>query len=110
MAYAVVQDVPASWEQYARIAEAMGDPGPPGLIVHVAGPTDEGFRTIDVWETRDAWQRWCQGQRTEAVSLWAPPTLRELSAACEVRGVEYAIPPGTTASKPTTKPGSARAR
>ena len=27
-----------------------------GLILHVAGPTDEGFRTIDLWESEQAWE------------------------------------------------------
>jgi hypothetical protein len=53
--YACVRDVAASWERYERIAQAMTEPAPAGLIVHVAGPTDEGFRTIDVWESEQAW-------------------------------------------------------
>ncbi|SRR6266498_2510125 len=56
MAYAFVQDVAASWEQYEHVAEAMVDPVPAGLIMHIAGPTDEGFRVIDVWENEAAWQ------------------------------------------------------
>jgi len=57
MAYAFVQDVASSWEQYERVTAAMVEPVPAGLILHVAGPTDEGFRIIDVWESEEAWQR-----------------------------------------------------
>ncbi len=56
MAYAVVRDVAASWEQYQCVAAAMGEPAPAGLILHVAGPTEEGFRTIDLWESEQAWE------------------------------------------------------
>ena len=57
VSYAFVQDVAASWEQYRRYADALAGPAPAGLILHVAGPTDEGFRIIDVWESEAAWER-----------------------------------------------------
>ena len=50
MAYALVQDLPLSWEQYERTACHRVDPVPAGLIVHLAGPTDEGVRVIDIWD------------------------------------------------------------
>jgi hypothetical protein len=57
MAYVVVEDVAASWEHYRRVAEALAGPAPAGLIVHAAGPTDEGFRIVAVWESEEARQR-----------------------------------------------------
>ncbi len=57
MAYAYVQDVAASWRQYERMASSLIDPAPAGLILHVAGPTDEGVRIIDVWESEESWER-----------------------------------------------------
>src|SRR5688500_18738440 len=57
MTYAYVQDVAEDWENYERLAAALGDGVPDGLIVHVAGPTDSGFRIIDVWESQEAWER-----------------------------------------------------
>ena len=56
MSYVVVEDVAASWEQYQRFADALAGPAPVGLVVHAAGPTDEGFRIVAVWESEDAWQ------------------------------------------------------
>ena len=56
MSYVVVEDVAASWEQYARIADALSGSAPPGLILHAAGPTDEGFRIVGVWESEIAWR------------------------------------------------------
>lgn len=55
--HAVVQDVPASWDAYSERVEVIGAPLPEGLLVHVAGPTDEGFRMIEVWESQAAWER-----------------------------------------------------
>ena len=56
MSYVVVEDVAASWEQYGRFADALDGPAPAGLILHAAGPTDEGFRIVGVWESEDAWR------------------------------------------------------
>jgi hypothetical protein len=56
MSYAFVQDVAASWEQYGRYAAAVAS-RPDGLVLHVAGPTDEGFRIIAVWESEADWER-----------------------------------------------------
>ena len=56
MSYVVVEDVAASWEHYRRFAEALAGPIPAGLIVHAAGPTDEGFRIVGVWESEEAWR------------------------------------------------------
>jgi hypothetical protein len=51
MAYALVQDLPLSWERYERFARHLVDPVPEGLLLHLAGPTDEGFRVIDIWDS-----------------------------------------------------------
>ena len=56
-AYVIVEDVAASWAQYEQFAAALPEATPEGLIVHAAGPTDEGFRIIEVWESQEAWRR-----------------------------------------------------
>jgi hypothetical protein len=60
MSYVVVEDVAASWEHYQRFADALAGPAPVGLIVHAAGPTDEGFRIVAVWESEEAWLRFAE--------------------------------------------------
>jgi len=57
MSYAFVQDIPATWDTYLGIAEALGAAAPEGLVIHVAGPTEEGFRMIGIWDSREAWDR-----------------------------------------------------
>jgi hypothetical protein len=53
--YAVVQDVPASWNVYL-LGAPRHEQMPAGLLLHAAGPTDEGFRVIDVWESQADWE------------------------------------------------------
>jgi hypothetical protein len=55
-AFAVVIDVPASWEVYRRVQDDLGEVVPDGLLVHSAGPTESGFRIVDVWASRDAFE------------------------------------------------------
>jgi quinol monooxygenase YgiN len=89
--YAFVQDVASSWEQYQRFAAALVEPAPAGLILHVAGPTDEGFRIIDVWESKDAWEAFRAQHLAPAIAaLGGPsrpePTFRDLDPAHVVIG------------------------
>jgi len=70
MSYAFVQDIAATWEQYEHLAAAIAA-RPEGLIIHVAGPTDEGFRIIDVWESEAAWKRFEAERQGEHAST--PP-------------------------------------
>jgi hypothetical protein len=86
--YAYVEDVAATWEQYARLAAALAGPAPQGLIVHTAGPTDEGFRIIAVWESEEAWARF-QAERLDdsaAPATLTPPVRRAMSPAHIVIG------------------------
>src|SRR5919108_2724750 len=55
--YVCVYDVAATWEQYERLARPILEPAPEGLALHLAGPTDEGFRMIAVWRSESDCQR-----------------------------------------------------
>ena len=72
MAYACVQDIASSWDYYACVAGTLLEPAPDGLIAHIAGPTDEGVRIIEIWDTEEAWERF----RTERLA----PTIAALEA------------------------------
>ena len=54
--YAYVQDVTGDWETYTQAAQRLGDTPPDGMIVRFAGTTSVGFRVIEVWESREAWE------------------------------------------------------
>lgn len=85
MTYAVVRDVPASWDRYEPLGAALSSTVPDGLLLHVAGPTDEGFRTIDIWASREDYERFRDDNPVEVTSL-APATLRALDGLATVRG------------------------
>jgi hypothetical protein len=68
VAYLLVEDVAASWPEYQRRTAATLEPIPAGLILHAAGPTDEGLRIIEVWETEDAWERFRTERLTPALA------------------------------------------
>lgn len=77
-AFAVVLDVAATWHDYHRMWPEAARRDVPGLIVHAAGPTSEGFRTIDVWVSRAAWLRNRLEVERTFEGLLAPPVVREL--------------------------------
>ena len=83
MSYVIVEDVAASWEQYRPFAEALDGATPDGLLLHAAGPTDEGFRIVGVWESEEAWERFRADRLApdaEAVAH-VPPTFRAMRPA-----------------------------
>ena len=86
MSYAFVQDIAATWHQYERLAAAISA-GPDGLVLHVAGPTDEGFRIIGVWESESAWERFSAEHELEQ----APTTFRGLEPKHVVYGGGWAV-------------------
>jgi hypothetical protein len=49
-------------ERYDRLNAEINFPAEPpdGLISHVAAPTAEGFRVVDVWESVDALDRFVE--------------------------------------------------
>jgi len=54
----------ATLDQYDQVMEKMGltqgGSGPPGAISHWVAKTDDGIRVVDVWETREAFDRYAE--------------------------------------------------
>jgi hypothetical protein len=73
VAYAYVQDVAASWEHYERVTGALVEPAPIGLIAHVAGPTDDGVRIIEIWDTREDFERFRSERLAPAITALGGP-------------------------------------
>jgi len=84
MAYVIVEDVPASWERYRGIEPVLARPAP-GLLLHLAGPTDEGFRIVEVWEDEAAWRRY--SAVFEAALGSVDPAVRLRTATRDLRAV-----------------------
>ena len=54
MAVALILDLPGVTEaQYASARGMLGEVLQPGNLVHVAGPTEDGWRVVEVWESPD---------------------------------------------------------
>jgi hypothetical protein len=84
MAVAVEQNFSgATIDQYDQIVGKMGlTPGgatPPGAISHWVAKTDDGMRVVDVWESREAFERFAQekiGPFSREVGLPSEPEIR----------------------------------
>jgi hypothetical protein len=57
MTYAFIQDVPIDQATYEKVRAGLGDATPKGLISHLVITQESGLRYIDVWETREDWDR-----------------------------------------------------
>ncbi|MGH9039507.1 MAG: hypothetical protein ACRDZ3_04680 [Acidimicrobiia bacterium] len=58
MAVTFIFEVPgAGAEQYDAVMERLGPDSPPGRIYHVAGPVEDGWMVVDVWETAEDFER-----------------------------------------------------
>ena len=85
MAWVLVQKAQeASWADYERVAQTVGvDDNPPeGLIVHAAGEENGKWRSVDVWESQAAYEKFREerlmpavreAMGEEAVSAGPPP-------------------------------------
>ena len=54
----------ATLDQYDQVIQKMGlvagGSTPPGAISHWVAKTDDGMRVVDVWESREAYERFAQ--------------------------------------------------
>jgi hypothetical protein len=72
MAFGVVQDMPGVSEaEYQRVERHLGPDRPPGLLAHVSGPTEEGWRIVNVWEEEAAYRRFISERLMRAAGLAA---------------------------------------
>jgi quinol monooxygenase YgiN len=70
MAWVLIQNAEETgWEEYERVAQASGvDEDPPaGLIVHAAGEENGRWRSVSVWESEDAYERFRDDRLMPAV-------------------------------------------
>lgn len=65
-------------DEYDGLMERVGradvqSPAPDGFIAHLAGPTDDGWRVIDVWESEEAAGAFYGSDGFQAMLADAPP-------------------------------------
>ena len=80
MAVAVLIEIPGgTQEQYEAVLEKIGLAGqdarwPAGALVHVAGPTEGGWRAVDVWESQEAFEQFERERLQQAAAeVGIPP-------------------------------------
>ena len=57
MAIALIVELPGvTQQQYEAAGKAVGDPREHGALVHIAGPTQGGWRVVEVWPSQEAVQ------------------------------------------------------
>jgi hypothetical protein len=74
MAWGFISELPVSRDEYDQVNAEIGD-DPPGLILHTASEKDGKMRIIDVWESKDAYERFEQSTLMPAMARIgaAPP-------------------------------------
>jgi quinol monooxygenase YgiN len=81
VAVVVMLDMPGVTEaQYATAREVLGAAPPPGNLVHVAGPTVDGWRVVEVWKSPKLMDNYFQS-----------PATRTAFQAAGIRSVQPAI-------------------
>jgi hypothetical protein len=70
-------------DQYDEVLKKMGlthrGPGPAGAISHFATMTDSGLRVVDVWETKEQFEKFAQeqiGPFSQEVGMGGPPKMQ----------------------------------
>jgi hypothetical protein len=68
MAWAHIQRAEeATWEDYERVAKALGDGPVDGLLTHVAGEVDGRWIAVSTWESKEAYERFIETRLRPAV-------------------------------------------
>ena len=72
----------ATLDQYDQVIELMGltprGSGPPRAISHWVAQTDDGIRVVDVWETKEDYERFAQeqiGPYSQQAGFAGPPEI-----------------------------------
>ena len=68
MTYAFYYDAPGNEQIYRLVSKAIGSERPEGLIAAVVTKTDSGLRHLDVWQSRQQWRTFRDGQVRPAVA------------------------------------------
>jgi hypothetical protein len=96
MAVMVIQEFPATVEQYDQVNEKL-DPAsnpPKGLILHSGAETDGGMKVVDIWESADAWQDFLDNRLSPAVvEVMGPPPEGAEPPPIEIRELRDLVQP-----------------
>jgi len=82
MAVVMMSELPGVDAGFAEAAREMGLLDEmvvaPGFVRHLSGATSSGYRVIEVWESREAWQAWFDGHVAPKLPPGMEPTTPEM--------------------------------
>ncbi len=93
MPFGILQEMPGvSERQYHAVEKHLGPDRPAGLIAHVSGPSDAGWRVINVWADEASFRRFQSERLIRASGLAAQegfdPSIAAGFSAVTVEGAE----------------------
>jgi hypothetical protein len=72
MPFGVMQDMPGVSEaEYRMVEQHLGPDRPAGLLANVSGPTEDGWRVINIWRDEAAFRRFQSERLMRAAGLAA---------------------------------------
>jgi hypothetical protein len=60
-----------SGDEYRMVERNLGPDRPPGLLAHVSGPSEDGWRVINVWDSEESFHRFRSERLMRAAGLAA---------------------------------------
>ena len=70
--FGVLQEMPGVSEaEYRMVEQHLGPDRPTGLLAHVAGPVDGGWRIVNVWASEGAFRQFQSERLVRAAGLAA---------------------------------------
>ena len=91
MAYGDVMDIAAPIEFYDALHAEIGRRGGgDGLLVHIGRPTPDGFQVLEIWESKEQWDRFNSevvGPALAELSGGQPPPSEPMVVEFEPRGL-----------------------
>ncbi|GIH02649.1 hypothetical protein Rhe02_07160 [Rhizocola hellebori] len=88
MPFGVVQEMPGiSESEYRMVEQHLGPDRPPGLLAHVAGPVEGGWRIINIWQDEQAFRRFQSERLMRAAGLAAQEENFDASKAAGFRSL-----------------------
>lgn len=80
--FAVVQEMPnVTAAEYALVEQHLGPDRPHGLVAHVSGPSDSGWRVVNIWLEETDFRRFQSERLMRAAGLAAQQGLDPTKAA-----------------------------
>ena len=88
MPFGVVQEMPGVSEaEYRMVEQHLGPDRPPGLLAHVAGPAEGGWRIVNIWQDEQAFRRFQSERLMRAAGLAAQNEGFDASKAASFRSI-----------------------